>query len=54
MAHMYATKYESDVNESYSPRTRLAKFMSDQLSSKHDYKEMFEVLTEMLILFHGQ
>ena len=51
----YVTKYEIDVFESYSPsKTRLDKFMSDQLSSKPEYKELFEVITEMLILSHGQ
>ena len=48
-------KYESDKFESYSPsKERLDKFMSDQLSNKPEYKELFEVITDMLILSHGQ
>ena len=48
-------KYKSDKFESYSPsKERLDKFMNDQLSNKPEYKELFEVITDMLILSHGQ
>ena len=35
-------------------KNQVDKFMSDQLSNEPDYKELFGVITEMLILSHSQ